>query len=404
MDRSGRRRGSASWGRLGWQAGWGWAREKRYALCALATGVTLTASVLSGAARADLTFPKPGAVSPKAVSPKAGSSAAGPLKAGPAAATTPENKAAVRSGEAVATVGTATVRAAEVEQIIESIPPYQLKRMGPPAEVARVVTENVVEDLLAELGARADGLDRRKDVAERTRSIYASALLQDARASAAEASVTDEEIEAYYRANRARYRAELRIRVWQIVVGTKAEADAILAQIQTDPGYASDPVEGWSKLARAKSLDKGTAMRRGDLGFVRPDGSTPHRDVAFPPEVYTALVDVGDGEVLSTPVQIGEDWLVLQRRGSVTTPERTLEQERKTIRGLLSQQKVKEVASGLVARLRAQHLRNHHPERVDVIEIDPEGDLAAAERPGSLRATRVPDAPVAPEGPPGNLR
>lgn len=327
--------------------------------------------------------PKP--VSPKPVAPK------------------PDSSKPAGASVVVARVGEATITAGQVETLAKSIPPYQRKRMGTPEQVARKVTESLVAQLLAEQGAKADGLDERPDVADRLRSIYASALLQDVQQNGSEAAVTDAEVEAFYEANRDSFTSEERLRVWQIVVASKAEAEAILNTIKSDPKYAEDPVKGWDELARTKSLDKGTAMRKGDLGFVRPDGSTAHRDVAFPAAVYEAVAKMKDGEVVPRPVKVQDDWLVLQRRGAVQTPERTLEQERATIRGLLAKKKVKDVGASLLTKLRSEHLSEHHPERVDIIEIDGEGDLAPMERPGALKATR-PAKAAAPEGEPGNLR
>ena len=303
----------------------------------------------------------------------------------------------------VARVGETAITSAEVEALAKSIPPYQLKRMGSAEEVARKITESLVAQLLAEQGAKAAGIDERPDVATRLRSIYASALLQDVQQNAAEAAVTETEVAAFYEANRDRYRSEERIRVWQIVVATEAEAKAILKTITTDPKYAENPVKTWDELARTKSLDKGTAMRKGDLGFMRPDGTTAHRDVTFPAEVYAAVAEVDDGAVVPKPVKVEDDWLILQRRGSVNTPERTLEQEGATIRGMLAKKKVRDVGKALIAELRSEHLSEHHPQRVDIIQIDGEGDLSPMERPGALRAKRPPK-PAAPQGPPGNLR
>lgn len=303
----------------------------------------------------------------------------------------------------VARVGEQTITSDQVEKLAKSIPPYQLKRMGTAEEVARKITESLVAQLLAEQGAMADELHERLDVAQRIRSIYGSALLQDVQQNASEAAVTDAEIEAFYEANREHYRSEERIRVWQIVVATEAEAKAILKTIKSDAKYAEDPVKAWDELARTKSLDKGTAMRKGDLGFMRPDGSTAHRDVAFPAEVYAAVAKIQDGEVVAEPVKIQNDWLILQRRGSVKTPERSLEQEKATIRGMLAKKKVRDVGGALITELRGKHLTDHHPQRVDIIQIDGEGDLAPMERPGALQAKR-PAQPAAPKGTPGNLR
>jgi parvulin-like peptidyl-prolyl isomerase len=74
----------------------------------------------------------------------------------------------------------------------------------------------------------------------------------------AKISVTDEEAERYYRANRREYRAESRVRVAQIVVRDRDRAEAILKRLKAG--------EDFDKVAREVSIGP-EASRGGDLGY-----------------------------------------------------------------------------------------------------------------------------------------
>ena len=71
------------------------------------------------------------------------------------------------------------------------------------------------------------------------------------------------------------------------MVKSRAAADRILKTVRDDPSFKADPIKVWETL-REHSIDSATAMRRGNLGFVRPDGSTAHKHVKIDPTIYQA--------------------------------------------------------------------------------------------------------------------
>lgn len=283
------------------------------------------------------------------------------------------------------------------------MPPSQRASFDDPRALKRWAVDTLVREELMVQGARADALTERPDVDGRIQSVLVSALLDEVWDEALDGGVTDAAVKAYYDAHRDEYASERRIRIWQIMVATEEEARGVLETIATDPTYQKDPVAGWEKLARETSLDKTTAMRRGDLGFVRPDGTTPHRDVRVPSALFDAAAQVGDGEVVPEPVKSGERWVVVQRRGSIETPERPLASEAPTIRRIIARERVRQARLQLVSELRAKHLRDHHPERVDGFELPPDEGLSPAPASSSV-ATGRPSGSPRPAGPPGELR
>jgi peptidyl-prolyl cis-trans isomerase C len=305
----------------------------------------------------------------------------------------------------VARVGSETISASAVEARIRRMPTYQLSREGTdPAAIARRVLDEMVEASLLSQGAHEEGLAEQPGERDRILAILASALLHEVREKAATEAVTDAEVRAFYDQHRERYASQERLKIAQLTVLSRDEAAAILATIQNDADYRKDPVQGWDKLVREHSIDGTTSMRGGDLGFVQPDGTTANKDLRVPPAIYQAAQKVGDGEVVPAPIRVGEHWLVIQRRGSVVTPERPYESEAPTIRSLLAREKLESLTKELVERLRKEHVKELHLELVDRIAVDAEGDLSPVPRPNSLRQSQKAAGPPRPEGSPGNLR
>ena len=305
----------------------------------------------------------------------------------------------------VAKVGERKILAADVASLADYVGPYRLRSLGKtPDDVRqRLLDEFVSAELLA-LSARAENMHERPDVRDRIQSVLASALMADLRREAiAGGDVSDDEVRAYFEENAERYAAEERIRIWQISVPTKELAEKILATIRDDPEYQKAPVEGWDKLTREHTIDETTKNRKGDLGFVLPDGRTAHENIRVPPNMVEAAQDIEDGEVFPRPIQVDEHWVVLQRRGSHVVPPRTLATEANSIRGLLSKQKVSARLGTLLEQLRSKNVHDKQPNNVDLLAIDfATKEVAAAPRPGTMRNPHA--ARPTPQGAPGELR
>jgi peptidyl-prolyl cis-trans isomerase C len=308
----------------------------------------------------------------------------------------------VLAADGVLHVGDTSFGASEVQQRLERVPPYQLKTLGDsPEAIKREFVNQLARVALLAQGAQAAGLHERPDVRDRIRSVYVSALLERLRIEAEEAGeVSDDEVRAYYDANKARFESQQRVKVWQIVVDSPDKVDKVYAALKTD-AYVKDPVGEWDRLAREMSIDKTTAMRKGNIGFVQPDGSTAHRDVRVPKEVYAAAMSVGDGEVFGKPLKVGDYFVIVQRRSAIQTPERTLEAEAKTIWGLLSKRKVGERRKALLLELKDRWVKEKNDRMVDALEVTPVGELNATPRPGTLpRGPRRPKGSHKPSGNP----
>ncbi len=179
---------------------------------------------------------------------------------------------ALGADQAVLRVGSESADGAAVARALLRVPAFQLVELGADDAARRraVVERRLVPELLGYAEAKARGLDRKPRTADRLRELYGR-IMDAALAREAEAAqpLTLPDIQGYFEAHRGRFETPRRIRIWRILVKDEALAKRIIAESR-GPGGPSR----WSNFAREHSLDTATKLRDGDLGFVRPDGST----------------------------------------------------------------------------------------------------------------------------------
>lgn len=271
----------------------------------------------------------------------------------------------------VVRVGESSLTAADVARRFATLSPAEREALGAtPAEALHnFVDHSLVPELFGALEAKARGLDKGPRFADREREALRAALEADLRSKTlAEKPVTEEEIKAYFESNETRFKQPLRIRLWRILVNDAATAKTVLEQAKA----AASPAK-WSELTRDKSVDKATALRQGDLGFVQADGVTDVPRVRVDPALFRAAQSLKDGEFVPQPVPEGGKFAIVWRRGSLPAKSRTLEQERDSIRGLLERRRVDDARKELLASLHTQFV---HDEKPDTLSELPEGYFA----------------------------
>ncbi len=251
-------------------------------------------------------------------------------------------------------VGALSVSAAAVAERLAALPDYQRRALAPsPEELPRRFVETaLVPELLLTAEAQRRRLAESSAATASVREVLRAALVEDLRRELRQRSpITDAEVERYYDAHRTRFQRPSRLRIWRILVANAAEAAEILA-VARGPGGP----QRWSDLARERSRDKSTAMRKGDLGFVRPDGTTDAPTVRVAPALYEAAARVPDGELVPEPVPEGTHLAVVWRRGSLAAVEEPLGVAAPRIRAALEREQLDQAVKRLVADLRASHL------------------------------------------------
>jgi hypothetical protein len=284
-------------------------------------------------------------------------------------------------------VGSATMTADAVSRRLAMLPTYQLARYGAtPEEQKKKFVEEV---LVPELLFGEDGLQRKlhtdPKLQDKVREALRDAVDRAMREEALKATpIGPEEIKKYYEDNKARYETPKRVKIWRIQVPDEAAAKAII-EIAKGP----DGPKRWAEEARERSLDKATAQRSGDLGFVRPDGSTDVPRVRVDPAVFAAVDKVKDGTVLPQPLKEGDAWSVLWRRGTIEATKRTIEDETDSIRQVLERRRAETARQDLLRRLKAEQVKESHPDLLQHIEIESaQPQRRESMRDGGLRRKR----------------
>ncbi len=300
----------------------------------------------------------------------------------------------------VVTVGSSSMTTVDVTRRLAALSSYQVSRYGSkPEEIKKRFVEEVLvpEMLFGEEGARRK-LDQTPAMRDKLRDSLRDAIDRSLKAEMAEKSpVTADDIKKYFEDNKSRYETPKRIRVWRIQVADEAAAKELIAQAKGTGGP-----KAWSDYAREKSLDKATAMRNGDLGFVRADGTTDVPRVIVNKGVFAAVDKVGDGALVPEPLHEGDRWSVLWRRGSVEATKRTLEDEEASIRQILERRRLDTMRQELLASLRKDKLKELHPELLSNIDASAFGPprrdprLLGRDRDRPLRRPRREDGPKIP--------
>jgi len=300
-----------------------------------------------------------------------------------AAATTATPAAPVTSSDneniVVARVGSATISAADLDRRLAKVPPFQLKELGDtPEAIRRAFLDKVlVTELLVAREAEALKLTDRPELGDRVRGVHRAALVADVRREVGQSAVTEEDVKAYYSANLDKFVAPKKVAIFRILVSTEADAKALIAELGTTP----DPKK-FAQAARDKSLDKESAMRGGNLGFVQPNGETGQRGQKVDVALLKATETISDGELSPEPVKEGKGFAVVWKRQTMRSVTRPIEGERSGIRQLLAQERMQGAMTKLLESLRGGV--EQHVEIVDVLTIDAQGDMQRAMRPGTL--------------------
>jgi peptidyl-prolyl cis-trans isomerase C len=304
-----------------------------------------------------------------------------------------------RNSQVVVKVGATAITASEIEQRLLSLPTFQLASLGQSADEIRrnAVEKIVVAEAVFAVAAAAKRIDERPAIRDKIVDVLRSARLGALAADlSANPDVGPEAVSRYYEENQARFESPERINVWRILCATRDDAAQILQALK-----APRALDRWGDLARERSIDKATAMRGGDLGFLSADGVSTFPTVRADPALVDAARKVKDGAIVPDPIAEGTAFAVVWRRSTAPAVRRTLEQEAPAIRQLLVRQKVEQASRDLVANLRRAKAVEVHPEVVDAIE-EP---LAQSLSRGRTAATPAkPEGPPAPSSTPRGLR
>jgi len=265
---------------------------------------------------------------------------------------------AARRAMPVATLGgSRTITVGELEDRVAALPPFQRATFGntPGAVSHEFLLSVLIPESLFALGAAADKLDEQLPTAYETERVRSRSAIRAIRERLGpESAIPMADVQAYYDANRDRYDTPERLQVWRILCKTQDEAQGVIDVAKKDPTPKT-----FGDLARDHSIDKGSNLRAGNIGFINPDGTSSEPGLKVDPAVVKAAQGVKDGQIVPVPVKEPDGYDVVWRRGSIPANKRSVDDVAAQIRDTLWKQRVKEETDKLVASLRAAHLKDY---------------------------------------------
>lgn len=211
---------------------------------------------------------------------------------------------------------------------------FERERGSIPWEKWGEVLRGMMQEEVLLQGAMAEGLDKEASVKARLEQARRQVLIEELirRKVLAQARVSDEEARKRYENSKPLFSTES-VGTSHIMVKTRAEAEAILKELQAGTDFA--------ELAKAKSQDTGSAEKGGDLGPLRRGQTVPE----FEEEAFR----LKDGE-LSAVIQTQYGFHIL-RGGPHATVVQPFDEVKDRIRQMLLQEKQRETFTALMADL-----------------------------------------------------
>jgi len=243
--------------------------------------------------------------------------------------------AEVDDSKVLATVNGEQITEGEFNMLLGAAPGGGAQQMS--GEDKRVLMDQVVDMfLLAQAGEKAGVENNPKYKAEmaliRKQQLYKYYVLSQV---VDKTKVTDDEIRAYYDANRDKYLNGETVSASHILVDTEDEAKAIKAKLDAGADFA--------ELAKSDSKCP-SASRGGDLGtFGRGTMVKEFEDAAF-------ALKVGE---ISQPVHTQFGWHLIKVTAHNEAGQKPLDEVKDDIRNTLLSQKQEKAFEDLVQKLRA---------------------------------------------------
>ena len=252
----------------------------------------------------------------------------------------------------VARIGERTITLGQLADKIAQEPPFVQARYATLAKRREFLERMVQFELLV-----AEALERKLEQTPRVRAAYKRALalaLMEQAADTFPAEVSDDQMRAFYAANKQDFsRAEQR-RAALLVVGTKEHAERLRVLLRS--AIADTPLKArqvFGDWVAKRSIDKATRIVKGDLGFFDAKGTPEGRRIAPPKSAVTVafgLERIGD---ISEPVTMDEGRFgLIQLTDRRPEQQRSFNQARTEVRGKILKARQAKSREAFIASLR----------------------------------------------------
>jgi hypothetical protein len=268
----------------------------------------------------------------------------------------------------VVQVGEHRVSVSELERRWRELPGFQRQALGTSVQsrLRTFIDRWVVPDLLLVQAPRI--LDVRASSRAQTaqKAILQQALANHLRSQTEKQTpVTEGDAKAYFEAHRDLFDKPERLRLFRILLADQKSAEELIQKVKNATAF-----DAWRNLAREKSLDLATRMRAGELGFVSAEGKSDIVELQVNPVLFAAAARLKDGEIAKQPINEGNQFAILWRRGHVAAEPATLAANEAAIVEHLRQARAHAALDALVSELKTKYVRDQRPEALEGVTFN----------------------------------
>ena len=233
----------------------------------------------------------------------------------------------------VATVNGEPIMESDIKAFYKNLPSqYQ---QVPLEQIRSQLIERLIEQAIVANAARKEGYHKRPDVQRRLATVTQSILNDVYIAEKIKAAVTDAKVKDQYQKSIALESKTDEVRARHILMKTKPEAMAIIADIKGGADFAA--------VAKAKSTGP-SGRNGGELGYFGFKQMVP--------PFSKAAFALKPGEFTTEPVKTQFGWHIIKVEDRRVAGSQNFEQASQKIRQELSQQAYKDTLAGLRAKTR----------------------------------------------------
>jgi len=268
-----------------------------------------------------------------------------------------------KDSDIVAKVGKYSLTAQQFDEQVKELPPQLQMALKQRPELKKQFLDRWVQLTLLALAARDKGLDKDPDIKlqleEAANSILARAYMRK-EVDAEKITVTDKEVEEYYKTHKDRFREKEAVKASHILIkvdkdGDKKAWEAARKKAEEIRKKAAKG-ESFAELAREYSDDPGSKNKGGELGYF-----TKGRMV---PEFENAAFSLKKGEI-SQPVKTAFGYHIIKVEDKKPAQQKKLSEVKETLKDELLKEKQKKAMNDIIKKLEKKYKPVIHAELIE---------------------------------------
>ena len=265
-------------------------------------------------------------------------------------------------------VGEHRVSVSELERRWQALPAFQRQALGTSTQsrLRTFIDRWVVPELLLIQSPRVPDVRTSSRAQTAQKAILQQALANQLRSQTEKQTpVTEGDVKAYFESHRDLFDKPERLRLFRILLADQRSAEELIQKLKNVTVF-----DVWRNLAREKSLDSATRMRGGELGFVSAEGKSDIVELQVNPALFAAAARLKDGEIAKQPINEGNKFAILWRRGHVAAEPATLAANEAAIVEHLRQARAQTALDALVSNLKTKYVRDQRPEALEGVTFN----------------------------------